>query len=74
MIGKGVKVEEKNLENLLEMLMNQLVKLDAILVDGDIKLKKMQVLVNYYGPKHRASWFKEKMVFITRYYYMIYIV
>uniref|UniRef100_M4EKH1 Ubiquitin-like domain-containing protein n=2 Tax=Brassica campestris TaxID=3711 RepID=M4EKH1_BRACM len=39
-IGKGVKVEEKNLENLLEMLMNQLVKLDAILVDGDIKLKK----------------------------------
>ncbi|KAF3542015.1 hypothetical protein F2Q69_00025262 [Brassica cretica] len=41
-IGKGVKVEEKNLENLLEMLMNQLVKLDAILVDGDIKLKKMQ--------------------------------
>ncbi|CAN6850821.1 hypothetical protein Bca4012_053053 [Brassica carinata] len=41
-IGKGVKVEEKNLENLLEMLMNQLVRLDAILVDGDIKLKKMQ--------------------------------
>lgn len=74
MIGKGVKVEEKNLENLLEMLMNQLVRLDAILVDGDIKLKKMQVLVNYYGSKHRASWFKEKLVFITRYYYMIYIV
>ncbi|KAF8082045.1 hypothetical protein N665_0851s0014 [Sinapis alba] len=39
-IGKGVKVEEENLENLLEMLMNQLVKLDTILVDGDIKLKK----------------------------------
>lgn len=74
MIGKGVKVEEKNLENLLEMLMNQLVRLDAILVDGDIKLKKMQVLVNYYGSKHRASWFKEKLVFIIRYYYMIYIV
>ncbi|CAH8382836.1 unnamed protein product [Eruca vesicaria subsp. sativa] len=39
-IGKGVKVEEESLENLLEMLMNQLVKLDAILGDGDIKLKK----------------------------------
>ncbi|KAJ0238184.1 BAG family molecular chaperone regulator 2 [Hirschfeldia incana] len=39
-IGKGVKVEEENLESFLEMLMNQLVKLDAILVDGDIKLKK----------------------------------
>ncbi|CAE6254208.1 unnamed protein product [Arabidopsis arenosa] len=39
-IGKGGKVEEKNLENLMEMLMNQLVKLDAISGDGDIKLKK----------------------------------
>ncbi|CAH8364247.1 unnamed protein product [Eruca vesicaria subsp. sativa] len=39
-IGKGVKVEEESLESLLEMLMNQLVKLDAILCDGDIKLKK----------------------------------
>lgn len=45
MIGKGGKVEEKNLENLMEMLMNQLVKLDAISGDGDVKLKKkMQVL------------------------------
>lgn len=45
MIGKGEKVEEKNLENLMEMLMNQLVKLDAISGDGDVKLKKkMQVL------------------------------
>ncbi|CAH2043905.1 unnamed protein product [Thlaspi arvense] len=39
-IGKGGKVEEKNVENLMEMLMNQLVKLDAILGDGDVKLKK----------------------------------
>nr|4HWD_A Chain A, BAG family molecular chaperone regulator 2 [Arabidopsis thaliana]4HWD_B Chain B, BAG family molecular chaperone regulator 2 [Arabidopsis thaliana]4HWD_D Chain D, BAG family molecular chaperone regulator 2 [Arabidopsis thaliana] len=39
-IGKGGKVEEKNLENLMEMLMNQLVKLDAISGDGDVKLKK----------------------------------
>lgn len=41
-----MKVEKENLENLLEMLMNLLVKLDAIIGDGDIKLKKkMQVLV-----------------------------
>ncbi|XP_020871894.1 BAG family molecular chaperone regulator 2 isoform X1 [Arabidopsis lyrata subsp. lyrata] len=39
-IGKGGKVEEKNLENLMEMLMNQLAKLDAISGDGDVKLKK----------------------------------
>ncbi|EOA13787.1 hypothetical protein CARUB_v10026882mg [Capsella rubella] len=39
-IGKGGKVEEKNLENLMDMFMNQSVKLDAISGDGDIKLKK----------------------------------
>jgi hypothetical protein len=43
-IGKGGKVEEKNLENLMEMLMNQLVKLDAISGDGDVKLKKKMQL------------------------------
>ncbi|XP_010483934.1 PREDICTED: BAG family molecular chaperone regulator 2-like isoform X1 [Camelina sativa] len=39
-IGKGGNVEEKNLENLMDMLMNQLVKLDSISGDGDFKLKK----------------------------------
>nr|BAJ34177.1 unnamed protein product [Eutrema halophilum] len=39
-IGKGGKVEEKNVENLMETMMNQLVKLDAILGDGDVRLKK----------------------------------
>ncbi|KAL1203849.1 BAG family molecular chaperone regulator 2 [Cardamine amara subsp. amara] len=38
--GTVIGKEEKNLENLMEMLMNQLVKLDAILGDGDVKLKK----------------------------------
>ncbi|KAL9284273.1 BAG family molecular chaperone regulator 2 [Arabidopsis thaliana] len=48
-IGKGGKVEEKNLENLMEMLMNQLVKLDAISGDGDVKLKKkMQERLHKY--------------------------
>ncbi|EOA21223.1 hypothetical protein CARUB_v10001571mg [Capsella rubella] len=43
-INKGGKVEEKSLVNLIEMLMNQLLRLDAIMADGDVKLKrKMQV-------------------------------
>lgn len=47
-ISKGGKVEEKSLVNLIEMLMNQLLRLDAITADGDVKLKrKMQVKYNY---------------------------
>ncbi|CAH8270344.1 unnamed protein product [Arabidopsis lyrata] len=43
-INKGGNVEEKSLVNLIEMLMNQLLRLDAIIADGDVKLKrKMQV-------------------------------
>ncbi|KAF7148564.1 hypothetical protein RHSIM_Rhsim03G0177200 [Rhododendron simsii] len=43
-IYKGGKVEEKMLLNLIEMLMNQLIKLDGIVADGDVKLqRKMQV-------------------------------
>ncbi|XP_010523590.1 PREDICTED: BAG family molecular chaperone regulator 3 [Tarenaya hassleriana] len=43
-INKGGRVEEKSLMNLIEMLMNQLLNLDAITADGDVKLKrKMQV-------------------------------
>lgn len=44
MTSKGVKVEEKTVLNLIELLMNQLIKLDAIVADGDVKLqRKMQV-------------------------------
>lgn len=43
-ISKGGKVAEKMLSNLIELLMNQLLKLDEIMVDGDVNLqKKMQV-------------------------------
>ncbi|CAA3019992.1 BAG family molecular chaperone regulator 1 [Olea europaea subsp. europaea] len=43
-ISKGGKVAEKDLVNLIELLMNQLLKLDGISADGDVKLqKKMQV-------------------------------
>lgn len=45
-INKGGKVEEKSLVNLIEMLMNQLLRLDAIIADGDVKLKrKLQVKI-----------------------------
>lgn len=43
-ISKGGKVAEKTLLNLIEQLMNQLLKLDGIIADGDAKLqRKMQV-------------------------------
>ncbi|XP_011041640.1 PREDICTED: BAG family molecular chaperone regulator 1-like [Populus euphratica] len=43
-ITKGGKVAEKTVLNLIELLMNQLLKLDGIIVDGDVKLqRKMQV-------------------------------
>lgn len=46
LISKGGKVIEKDIVNLIELLMNQLLKLDGIIGDGDIKLqRKMQVPV-----------------------------
>ncbi|XWS50588.1 hypothetical protein CRYUN_Cryun12cG0099600 [Craigia yunnanensis] len=43
-ISKGGKVAEKDMLNLIELLMNQLLKLDGIMGDGDVKLqRKMQV-------------------------------
>ncbi|CAK7337167.1 unnamed protein product [Dovyalis caffra] len=43
-ITKGGKVAEKTVLNLIETLMNQLLKLDGIMADGDVKLqRKMQV-------------------------------
>ncbi|KAK9021858.1 hypothetical protein V6N11_011824 [Hibiscus sabdariffa] len=43
-ISKGGKVAEKDVISLIELLMNQLLKLDGIMGDGDVKLqRKMQV-------------------------------
>lgn len=43
-ISKGGKVVEKDLVNLTESLMNQLLRLDGIDADGDVKLqRKLQV-------------------------------
>ncbi|KAE8709703.1 BAG family molecular chaperone regulator 3 [Hibiscus syriacus] len=43
-IYKGGKVAEKYVISLIEQLMNQLLKLDGIMADGDVKLqRKMQV-------------------------------
>ncbi|XP_073159427.1 BAG family molecular chaperone regulator 2-like [Henckelia pumila] len=43
-ISKGAKVDDKDLTKLIESLMNQLIKLDGIPADGDVKLqRKMQV-------------------------------
>ena len=44
MICKGGKVAENDVLNLIDLLMNELLKLDAIMGDGDVKLqRKMQV-------------------------------
>ncbi|XP_044468052.1 BAG family molecular chaperone regulator 1 [Mangifera indica] len=43
-ITKGGKVAEKDFLGVIELLMNQLLKLDGIMADGDVKLqRKMQV-------------------------------
>ncbi|KAK7314966.1 hypothetical protein VNO77_33498 [Canavalia gladiata] len=43
-ISKGGKVAETDVLSLIELLMNQLLKLDGIIADGDVKLqRKMQV-------------------------------
>ena len=43
-ISRGGKVAEKDVLNPIELLMNQLLKLDGIIADGDVKLqRKMQV-------------------------------
>uniref|UniRef100_A0A5B6ZLW7 BAG family molecular chaperone regulator 1 n=1 Tax=Davidia involucrata TaxID=16924 RepID=A0A5B6ZLW7_DAVIN len=39
-ISRGGKVAEKDVLNLIELLMNQLIKLDGIVVDGDVKLQR----------------------------------
>ena len=37
---------ETDVHNLIELLMNQLLKLDGIMADGDVKLqRKMQVMM-----------------------------
>ncbi|XAR71744.1 hypothetical protein NMG60_11018149 [Bertholletia excelsa] len=44
LISKGGKVAENDVLNLIELLMNQLLRLDGIMADGDVKLqRKMQV-------------------------------
>ena len=44
-ISKGKKVAESDVISLIEQLMNELLKLDAIMADGDVKLqRKMQVI------------------------------
>ncbi|CAL5411290.1 unnamed protein product [Camellia sinensis] len=42
-VTKGGKVAEKDLLNPTEQLMNQLLKLDAIIGDGDIKLQSAEI-------------------------------
>lgn len=46
MVCKGGKVAENDVLNLIDLLMNELLKLDAIMGEGDVKLqRKMQVML-----------------------------
>lgn len=48
-ISKGGKVAENDVLNLIELLMTQLIKLDGIIADGDVKLQRtMQVFFLYF--------------------------
>ncbi|CAL9104490.1 unnamed protein product [Musa textilis] len=43
-VSKGGRVVENDVTNLIESLMNELIKLDAIVADGDVKLqRRMQI-------------------------------
>lgn len=44
-VNGGRTVEEKEVNGLIDMLMMQLLKLDAIEIDGDAKLVRTQVSV-----------------------------
>lgn len=57
-VSKGGKVAEKTVSNLIDLLMNQLLKLDEMKLDGDInQKKKMQV--------ERVQKFVEKLDLLT---------
>lgn len=53
-IAKGKRVAERDVLTLIELLMNELLKLDAVMADGDVKLqRRMQVFyfvkeIQYY--------------------------
>lgn len=43
-VNRGGRVVEHDVTNLIESLMNELIKLDAVVADGDVKLqRRMQV-------------------------------
>ncbi|KAI8546600.1 hypothetical protein RHMOL_Rhmol07G0131600 [Rhododendron molle] len=48
-ISKGGKVAEKNVLNLIELLLNEQLKLDTIITtDGDVKLQRKMQVVFYF--------------------------
>ncbi|XP_057547400.1 BAG family molecular chaperone regulator 1-like isoform X2 [Amaranthus tricolor] len=57
-ISKGGRVAEKDIVNFIELLMNELIKLDGIVADGDVKLqRKMQEMgmPNIMGNHHSLN-------------------
>lgn len=53
-VSKGGKVAEKDVLNLIELLMTQLIRLDAVTADGDTKLqRRMQVW--FHSSRHLSK-------------------
>lgn len=53
-ISKGGKVVETDVLRLIELLMNQLLKLDGIMADGDVKLQR-KIQVQFLNPFSRVT-------------------
>lgn len=53
-VRKGEKVAENDVVQVTELLMNELLKLDAVVADGDVKAqRRMQVSIHsFIHPKH----------------------
>lgn len=47
-VSKGGKVAEKLISNLIELLMNQLLILDEIKIDGDVNLQKKKQVITCF--------------------------
>ena len=49
-ITKGAKVAEQDVLKVIEQLMNQLLKLDGIMGEGDVKLQRKMQVCHCYRP------------------------
>lgn len=66
-IFKGGRVAEKELLTLIELLMSQMIKLDGIVADGDVKLKRKTQVVRIQKYIENLDRMKAQNAMATRY-------